>query len=115
MNRFASSLAASLSVSCSCTSINLGFGGLDIGAREKQGNPKVDDGFKVAKEKITCIAASVDVDEGFESSGVEETRSTVTNGSRSHTNRRYHDKTASVTTNSGHSSKTALIRKQIRA
>ncbi|KAB2045797.1 hypothetical protein ERO13_D01G155160v2 [Gossypium hirsutum] len=89
--------------------------GLDIGAREKQGNPKVDDGFKVAKEKITCIAASVDVDEGFESSGVEETRSPVTNGSRSHTNRRYHDKTASVTTNSGHSSKTALIRKQIRA
>ncbi|PPD91742.1 hypothetical protein GOBAR_DD11314 [Gossypium barbadense] len=74
--------------------------GLDIGAREKQGNPKVDDGFKVAKEKITCIAASVDVDEGFESSGVEETRSPVTNGSRSHTNRRYHDKTASVTTNS---------------
>ncbi|PPD97370.1 hypothetical protein GOBAR_DD05583 [Gossypium barbadense] len=52
--------------------------GLDIGAREKQGNPKVDDGFKVLKEKITCIAASVDVDEEFESSGVEETRSTVT-------------------------------------
>ncbi|KAB1995173.1 hypothetical protein ES319_D13G143800v1 [Gossypium barbadense] len=73
---------------------------LDVGAREKQGNPKVDDGFKVPKEKITCIAASVDVDEGFESSGVEETRSTVTNGSRSHTNRRYRDKTASVTTNS---------------
>ncbi|PPD70996.1 hypothetical protein GOBAR_DD32124 [Gossypium barbadense] len=48
--------------------------GLDIGAREKQGNPKVDDGFKVPKEKITCIAASVDVDEEFESSGVEETR-----------------------------------------
>ncbi|KAH1032320.1 hypothetical protein J1N35_044494 [Gossypium stocksii] len=73
---------------------------LDVGAREKQGNPKVDDGFKVPKEKITCIAASVDVDEGFESSGVDETRSTVTNGSRSHTNRRYRDKTASVTTNS---------------
>ncbi|KAK8260864.1 hypothetical protein V6Z12_D13G147700 [Gossypium hirsutum] len=73
---------------------------LDVGAREKQGNPKVDDGFKVPKEKITCIAASVDVDEGFESSGVEETRSTVTNGSRSHTNRRYRDKTASVPTNS---------------
>ncbi|MFQ6638571.1 hypothetical protein Gotur_014867, partial [Gossypium turneri] len=64
-------------------------------------NPKVDDGFKVPKEKITCIAASVDVDEEFESSGVEETRSTVTNGSRSHTNRRYCDKTANLTTNSG--------------
>ncbi|KAG4116569.1 hypothetical protein ERO13_D12G178188v2 [Gossypium hirsutum] len=74
--------------------------GLDVGAREKQGNPKVDDGFKVPKEKITCIATSVDVDEEFESSGVEETRSTVTNGSRSHSNRRYRDKTANLTTNS---------------
>ncbi|PPD78422.1 hypothetical protein GOBAR_DD24649 [Gossypium barbadense] len=67
---------------------------------EKQGNSKVDDGFNVRKEKITCIAASVDVDEEFESSGVEETRSTVTNGNRSHTNRRYRDKTANLTTNS---------------
>ncbi|TYI51796.1 hypothetical protein E1A91_D12G201700v1 [Gossypium mustelinum] len=74
--------------------------GLDVGAREKQGNPKVDDGFKVPKEKITCTATSVDVDEEFESSGVEETRSTVTNGSRSHSNRRYRDKTANLTTNS---------------
>ncbi|PPD85963.1 hypothetical protein GOBAR_DD17100 [Gossypium barbadense] len=43
--------------------------GLDIGAREKQGNLKVDDGLKIPKEKITCIAASVDVAEEFESSG----------------------------------------------
>ncbi|PPD87093.1 hypothetical protein GOBAR_DD15962 [Gossypium barbadense] len=51
--------------------------GLDISAREKQGNPKVDDGFKVPKEKITWTAASIDVDEEFESSGVEETRSST--------------------------------------
>ncbi|PPD88115.1 hypothetical protein GOBAR_DD14939 [Gossypium barbadense] len=59
-----------------CLTLNIFIiSGLDIGAREKQGNPKVDDGFKAPKEKITCIAASVDVDEEFESSGVEETRS----------------------------------------
>ncbi|KAK8542519.1 hypothetical protein V6N13_136907 [Hibiscus sabdariffa] len=71
--------------------------GLDIRAKVKQGHSKVDDGFKVPKEKITSIAASLDVDEGFESS--EETKSNITNGSRSHTSRRYRDKAASVTTN----------------
>ncbi|XVF79552.1 hypothetical protein PTKIN_Ptkin14bG0232400 [Pterospermum kingtungense] len=73
--------------------------GLDIRANEKQGDGKVDGGFKVPKEKIASIAASIDEDEGFESSGVEETKSTITNGTRSHTNRQYRDKAASSTTN----------------
>ncbi|XVE52800.1 hypothetical protein DITRI_Ditri02bG0153100 [Diplodiscus trichospermus] len=73
--------------------------GLDIRADEKQGNAKVDSGFKVPKEKVVSIAASVDEDEGFESSGVEETTITITNVTRSHTSRHYRDKTTSSTTN----------------
>ncbi|XP_022749420.1 pre-mRNA-splicing factor ATP-dependent RNA helicase DEAH7 isoform X2 [Durio zibethinus] len=73
--------------------------GLDIRANEKQGGSKVDGGFKVPKEKIASIVASIGEDEGFESSGVEETKSTITNGTRSHTSRRYRDKAASTTNN----------------
>ena len=74
---------------------------MDVRANEKQGDSKVDGGFKVPKEKIASIAASTDEDEGFESSGVEETKSTITNGTRSHTSRHYRDKAASTTTNAG--------------
>lgn len=74
---------------------------MDIRANEKQGDAKVDGGFKVPKEKFSSILASIDEDEGFETSGVEETRSTITDGTRSHTNRQYRDKAASSTTNAG--------------
>ncbi|KAK6230979.1 hypothetical protein QUC31_002497, partial [Theobroma cacao] len=73
--------------------------GLDVRANEKRGDSKVDGGFKVPRENIASIAASIDEDERAESFGVEETKSTVTNGTRSHTSRRYRDKAASATTN----------------
>ena len=74
---------------------------MDIRANEKQRNAKVDGGFKVPKENISSIAASSDEDEGFESFGAEESRSTITNDTRSHTSRCYRDKLASSTTNAG--------------
>ncbi|OMP09768.1 hypothetical protein COLO4_05147 [Corchorus olitorius] len=73
--------------------------GLDARANEKRGDSKVDGGFKVPKEKIASIAASIDEDEGVELSGVEDTGSIGTIGVRSHTSRRYRDKAASETTN----------------
>ncbi|OMO55316.1 hypothetical protein CCACVL1_27310 [Corchorus capsularis] len=73
--------------------------GLDARANEKRGDSKVDGGFKVPKEKIASIAASIDEDEGVELSGVEDTGSIGTIGVRSHTSRRYRDKAASEATN----------------
>ncbi|GLU04060.1 hypothetical protein SLE2022_212260 [Rubroshorea leprosula] len=74
--------------------------GLDVRANEKREGSKVDGGFKVPRERVASIAASMDEDEKIDSSGIDEARRDARNGMRSHASRQYREKPASVATHS---------------
>ncbi|XP_038713676.1 pre-mRNA-splicing factor ATP-dependent RNA helicase DEAH7 isoform X2 [Tripterygium wilfordii] len=59
--------------------------GLDVLANEKRG------GFKVPKERVTSVVSSINEEEKFESSSIEEDGSNVVATTRSHVHRRYRE------------------------
>lgn len=68
--------------------------GLDVLANAKRAGSKVDDGFKVPKERVTSVVSSIDEEEKSELSGLDEEESDIVNGARN-TNRRYRETAAS--------------------
>ncbi|KAJ4710869.1 Pre-mRNA-splicing factor ATP-dependent RNA helicase [Melia azedarach] len=70
--------------------------GLDVRAIEKRGGSNIDGGFKIPK--VAPVAASMDEEEKFETCGIDEVGSNITNGVRSHASRRYRETSASEIT-----------------
>lgn len=73
--------------------------GLDVRAIEKRGGSNIDGGFKIPK--VAPVAASMDEEEKFETCGIDEVGSNITNGVRSHASRRYRETSASEITDAG--------------
>lgn len=73
---------------------------MDVLAIAKRGGSKVDDGFKVPKERVTSVVSSIDEEEKSEFSTLDEEESDVVNGARS-TNRRYRETAASKNSDPG--------------
>ncbi|XP_021902402.1 pre-mRNA-splicing factor ATP-dependent RNA helicase DEAH7-like [Carica papaya] len=69
--------------------------GLDVRASEKREVSRVAGGFKVPKERVASVAASINEEEKFESFGTDEARSI---GKQSHFSRQYREKFASSQT-----------------
>ncbi|KAK9267827.1 hypothetical protein L1049_010263 [Liquidambar formosana] len=65
--------------------------GLDVLADAKRGGSKVDGAFKVPRERVASVVASMDEEEKSASSGVEEMESDTTNGVRRHASRKYRE------------------------
>ncbi|KAJ7945536.1 Pre-mRNA-splicing factor ATP-dependent RNA helicase [Quillaja saponaria] len=84
--------------------------GLDILANAKRGGSHVDAGFKVPKERITSVMASMEEENKSESSGFDEAISDGFNGTQKRSNRRYRELTTSETS---HAESTVTQEEQI--
>ncbi|KAF8390619.1 hypothetical protein HHK36_025146 [Tetracentron sinense] len=73
--------------------------GLDVLANAKRGS-KVEGMFKVPRERVASVVASVDEDEKSADSGVDTVESNLTHSGRSHASRSYREMTANKTTHS---------------
>ncbi|CAL5338168.1 unnamed protein product [Camellia sinensis] len=69
--------------------------GLDVLANVKRGESKVDGAFKVPRERVTSVVASLDEEENSALSGMDEVGSGVNSSARSFTGRRYRETSAS--------------------
>lgn len=69
--------------------------GLDVLANVKRGESKVDGAFKVPRERVTSVVASLDEEENSALSGIDEVGSDVNSSARSFTSRRYRETSAS--------------------
>ncbi|KAJ9709800.1 hypothetical protein PVL29_001318 [Vitis rotundifolia] len=69
--------------------------GLDVLADAKRGGSKADGAFKVPREKVASVVASMDEEERSLSSGIDEEISTVISGVRNGSGRRYRETAAS--------------------
>lgn len=74
--------------------------GLDDLAKEKRGKSDSNVMFKVPRERVTSVAASVNEVE-LESSGLDEITGAESNSLNNHLNRRYRDTTAREITQEG--------------
>lgn len=76
--------------------------GLDILANTKRGGPRDEGAFRVPRERVASVAASLDEDEEKSaSSGLDEVGNVVSNGARNYANRRYREPASTVESNSG--------------
>lgn len=72
--------------------------GLDVLANAKRGESKGDGGFKVPRERVASVAASVEEEENSVSSDVDDPGSNLSDGTvRKHSSRRYRDIAANKT------------------
>ncbi|KAL8052410.1 hypothetical protein ABFX02_05G002500 [Erythranthe guttata] len=75
--------------------------GLDVLANAKRLESKVEGSFKVPKERVASIAASLDEDEENSSSGIDEVDNSTSNTVRTSANRRYRELASSGASDSG--------------
>lgn len=75
--------------------------GLDVLANVKRDGPKGDGAFKVPKERVTSVVSSMDEEESFAASGIDEVGSDIQNSARNYTGRKYRETYASGPSRSG--------------
>lgn len=76
--------------------------GLDILANAKRTESKLEGSFKVPKERVASVVASLNEDEDKStSSGIDEAENDTSNSVRNYSNRRYRELASSEASNSG--------------
>lgn len=71
--------------------------GLDVLAIAKRKESVVDGGFKAPRERVSSVVTSLEEEENFEFSGLDEVGTNANNGRSNHASRQYRESNASKT------------------
>lgn len=71
--------------------------GLDVLAIAKRAESVAGGGFKAPRERVASVLASLEEEENFESSGLDEVGTNGNNGRSNHASRKYRESNASKT------------------